>query len=106
MVQIFILILLFFVPGFIGVRVYEYFSRCQMKDHYRRLALGMIYNFLALIIMLIGLWIFKQIYYVKDLVFHFTSLHFTMIYAFVSVLENIGLGLLWALLRRLFCPRR
>lgn len=106
MVQLFILFLLFFIPGFIAVLAYEFICGCKIINCCRNMLLGMIFNLLSLIIMLIGLWIFEEIYTIGDLIYHFTCMHFTMTYAIVIIIVNIGLGVFGGLICRLFCCRK
>lgn len=102
MVQFFILFLIFFVPGFIGVLAYNLVSGFKIKKGWKSMMAGMIFNLISSIIMLFGLWLFKHIFTIGDLINYFTCLHFTIMFAIVIIIVNIGLGIFFGIIRRLF----
>lgn len=105
MVQFFILFLLFLIPGFTAVLLYELINCFRIINFSRNVSISMVFNLFSLIIMLIGLWVFERIYTVEDLISHFSCIHFTITYGIVIIVVNILLGLLTGIICRLYCKR-
>lgn len=97
-----ILFLLLIVPGFIAERLFKFISRCKAKS---AVISALIFNFLIILINITGLFFFKNVNTIQDLLSHFIWMHFCMLYGLLSILVAIILGVIFGIISR-FVYRR
>lgn len=94
MLSLFIFFLIFFVPGFIAVLMYELVSGHRIKTCFRSITTALVFDLLILIINLIGLYIFKSIHTIDKLICYFNCISFTSKYAILSIVVGIVISLI------------
>lgn len=91
--------LVLIVPGLIGALAFSITARFRTEINVR---VALILDLLTFITMLLGLYFCKHVYTVSDLVAEFSCLHFTALYAIISIWINIIYGVIIGFIRRLF----
>ena len=91
--------LILIVPGFIGALFFSIAARCRTEISIK---VALIIDLLTFIIMITGLYFFKGVTTVADLLFEFTCLSFTRRYALLSIFIASVIGLIAGFIRRLF----
>lgn len=94
--QLFLVIL---VPGLIGALAYSITYRLKTEIN---IPVALIFDFLTFVIMITGLYYIKHVYTLSALKVEFGCLHFTAIYALLSMWIAIALGIIFGFVRRLF----
>ncbi len=97
--QFFQLFLALLVPGLIGALIYSIFARLTTEIN---VYVALILDLFTFVIMITGLYFFKGVTTVADLLVQFGCLSFTRKYILLSLLIQILLGAATGLLRRLF----
>lgn len=93
------LFLVLLIPGLIGALAYSITYRLKTEIN---IPVALILNFLTFVIMITGLYYIKHVYTIPMLKVEFGCLHFTAIYALLSMWVNIVLGIIFGIIRRLF----
>lgn len=93
----FFLVLL--VPGLIGATAFSIAARTKLEIS---IIVALILDLLTFMTMIISLYYFKHVYNVDSLLHEFTCLHFTTIYASISIGISIFYGIILGFFRRLF----
>lgn len=91
--------LILIVPGIIGAIAYSLAARLRTEVN---IFVALIIDLFVFIIMITGLYYFQGVTTVDMLLFEFTCLSFTRIYAIISILLAILIGVIAGLVRRLF----
>jgi hypothetical protein len=91
--------LVLIVPGIIGALAYSITARLRTEVN---IYVALVLDLLTFITMLTGLYFIKNVYTVSDLLVEFTCLHFTIIYALLSIWISIVYGVILGFIRRLF----
>ncbi|HWT75560.1 MAG TPA: hypothetical protein VN258_12715 [Mobilitalea sp.] len=91
--------LILIVPGIIGAVAFSIAARFRTEVN---IYVALIIDLFTFIIMITGLYYFHGVYTVDKLLFQFTCLSFTRIYALLSILIAILIGVTAGLIRRLF----
>ncbi len=91
--------LVLLVPGIIGALAYSITARLRTEVN---VFVALVLDLLTFITMLTGLYFIKNVYTVSDLLVEFTCLHFTIIYALLSIWISIVYGVILGFIRRLF----
>ncbi|MBH1939424.1 hypothetical protein I5677_00790 [Mobilitalea sibirica] len=94
-----IFFLVFIVPGLIAVLAYNIVAQLRVEVCFTG---GLIFDLLIFIIMITGLYFFRDITQVPMLLEQFICLSFTRNYALLSILIGIILGVGFGFLKRLF----
>lgn len=101
MLEIFIYFLLFIVPGFIAVLVFELATRHRIRACCRNISTALIFDLLIFLINIAGLFIFKSINELRKLKWYFDCISFTCKYALLSIVVGILLALIAGLFIKL-----
>ncbi len=97
--QFFQLFLALLVPGLIGALAYSIAARFTTEI---QITMALILDLSTFVIMITGLYFFKDIFTIAELIFEFGCLSFTRNYILLSILINIILGVIYGLIRRLY----
>lgn len=97
MVDIYILFLIFLVPGIIATFLFQAISRRKIEIG-KFTWIALIFDLLILIINLIGLYFFKDIYTRAKLIIYFGCNSFTFKYAILSIIVGIVLAIILGLI--------
>lgn len=91
--------LVLIVPGIIGALAFSIAARLRTEIN---IYVALIIDLITFIIMITGLYYFKDVTTVSILLFEFTCLSFTRKFALLSTLIAIIVGVIGGLIRRLF----
>jgi ABC-type sugar transport system permease subunit len=100
MLEFFIFFLLFIVPGFVALFVYDLLSCHKLMTCCRAIAGALVFNLLIMLINFIGLYHFKEIWDIGKLKWYFECLSFTPKYGILSIAVGIILAVIAALITR------
>ena len=84
-------------PGLIGALAFSIAARSRTEVN---IFVALILNLLTFTTMITGLYFFKDVYKMKDLLYEFTCLNFTRNYILLSTSINIGYGIFFGIIRR------
>ncbi len=96
--QFFQYLLVIIVPGFIGALLYNVIGCNRAAVN---VGAALILDLITFIIMITGLYLFHGVTTIEILIFEFSCLSFTRIYALISILIAALFGVLAGLLKRL-----
>ncbi len=89
--------LLLIVPGIIAAKLYSFITNCR-KDYNILNALS--FDLLIFIINITGLYYFKHIQTIQELLTYFDCMSFTRKYALLAILVGLILATIFGLIRR------
>jgi len=106
MLSLLIFFLLFIVPGFIAVFVFEFLHGGRTSATCKNVSAALVFDLLILLINLIVLFLIKHISTVRELICRFDCLQFTVKYGLLSILTGIILAVVFGFLYRWYHKKR
>jgi len=91
--------LILIVPGIISAIIFGFIARLRQEP---TIATTLIFDLWIFIIMITGLYFFKHVYTIDDLLFEFNCLSFTRRYTLLSTLIGINLAVISGFIYRIF----
>lgn len=106
MLNLFIFLLLFIVPGLVSVLLYELTCHRKIRCHLRHLSAALIFDLLILVINFAGLYLIKDICTLEKLICSLESLPFIIKYAVLSLIIAAVLGAVLGIICQLYKTKK